>query len=340
MKNGLLQTILIKSAFILSVISLLSPVVLPRDYSNFSHRTKEHRGNCNSCHQIPTANWASARSYPDVADYPGHASCINCHRTQFFAGPKPAICTICHVVVSPRASGRFKFPHNPGRSEFETIFPHNLHQDIIARNIEEPIAVAHFVNANFILDDEKKDEKPKFNNCAICHITPEKLPNTRPRKTKEKLSMVASAHGDSFRPTAAFFKTLPQNHASCFNCHYQGQRPTKTECASCHRLTADHSDTETISRYSLKFNHEDENHRNKDCTTCHIRITQVSDLRTLTDADVPILTCSTSSCHGKILTEELTKRSESLTKKEAVFECNYCHTAPIGDYQVPPSHEK
>jgi hypothetical protein len=340
MKHNLLQIFITKSAAVLLIIISLFPIVPAKDYSNFSHRTKEHRKNCNSCHQIPTPNWASARSYPDVADYPGHASCINCHRAQFFDGPKPSICSICHVVVSPRGKARFKFPLNNRKGEFETIFPHNLHQDIIALNTSQPIAVAHFVNASFNLDDEKKDEKPKFNNCAICHVTPKILPNTKARKPERTLSLVAAAHSDPFKPTAEFFKNAPQNHASCFNCHYQGQRPTRTECASCHRLTGEHFDSKTISRYSLKFNHEDKNHRNKDCTTCHIRITQVSDLRLLVDADVPILTCSTSSCHASQLKDELTKRSESLTKKEAVFECAYCHTSPIGSYQVSPSHEE
>src|SRR5919109_945765 len=50
------------------------------DYSKFSHATKEHREDCSKCHNIPTKNWQTARQFPDVADYPDHASCVRCHR--------------------------------------------------------------------------------------------------------------------------------------------------------------------------------------------------------------------------------------------------------------------
>ena len=347
MKRDLLRIIKRTTVIFLMTVIILSSSNMAKDYSVFSHRVKEHRKDCNSCHKIPTPNWASARKYPDVADYPGHASCVGCHSQQFFSGAIPAICTICHTNPSPRSSGgRFAFPLNKRKGEFETIFPHDVHQDIIALNnkqfTDRSIAVAHFVKASFtqIKGDDKKDNKPVFNNCTICHTTPETLPETKPRKLTKNLDMVAVAHQETFQPRAEFFKNMPQNHASCFNCHYQGQSPTKTECADCHRLTGAHFDTKIISRYSLKFNHESKNHREKDCTICHIRITQVSDIRVLTDADVPILTCATSSCHLENLEAEKAKRGESLAKKEPVFQCIYCHSSEIGSFQIPPSHEK
>ena len=76
----------------------------------------------------------SARAFPDVADYPGHSSCVRCHRSDFFQGNNPAICTICHTASSPRNGTRFPFPVRSRSSEFTTIFPHDAHQDIIARN--------------------------------------------------------------------------------------------------------------------------------------------------------------------------------------------------------------
>ena len=288
-------------------------------------------------------NWAGTRGFPDVADYPNHDSCLSCHRQQFFAGPKPAICAVCHSNVSPRGDARFAFPLKSRKTEFQTIFKHDLHQDIIAANdppnLLDQIAPAHLVNAVFNLPDDKADDRPQFNNCAICHATAAAIPKINVRQPQSFLGLVAAAHKDSFAPTAEFFKTAPENHASCFNCHYQNLPPTKNDCAKCHRLTTAHFEPNFVARTSLKFNHEQPNHNNKDCTTCHLRITQNNDLRLMRDADVPVLTCSTSSCHAGKLKEEIASRNDSLDAKKAVFECAYCHTSPIGAYQIPLSHE-
>src|SRR6266576_1772557 len=72
------------------------------DYSNFSHATKEHQRACNTCHKIPTSNWQKTSTFPDTADYPGHDACVSCHRSQFFKGARPVICSGCHTQVSPR----------------------------------------------------------------------------------------------------------------------------------------------------------------------------------------------------------------------------------------------
>src|SRR4051812_17899101 len=72
------------------------------DYSKFSHATRKHQGACNTCHKLPTENWKKAREFPDVADFPGHAACVSCHRPQFFKGARPAICANCHAKVSPK----------------------------------------------------------------------------------------------------------------------------------------------------------------------------------------------------------------------------------------------
>jgi len=303
---------------------------------NFSHATAAHKKlNCNSCHKIPTGNWVSARGYPDVADYPGHVACFGCHKADFFAGNKPAICAGCHVNPGPRGAARFPFPVRSRSHEFSTIFPHDAHQNIIARNYgPRDIAVAHFVNANFSRDDPV----PQFNNCAICHQTYSKEPKSIARKLIRTLQPLADAAANNFVAKAEFFKNNPDSHASCFTCHYQNQKPIRTDCAGCHRLTAAHAESSVVPRYSLKFNHQDKDHANKDCTTCHIRITQTADLKQMKDADVPILTCSTSSCHSKDINVEIGKRDESIEAKQPVFQCIYCHTPEIGRYPVPDSH--
>src|SRR5207247_9147352 len=88
------------------------------NYSSFSHRThvEKQKLACDSCHKFPTKNWKEVRkgdaAFQDVADFPEHASCLNCHREQFFARerPAPVICSNCHVAVSPRGIARFLFP--------------------------------------------------------------------------------------------------------------------------------------------------------------------------------------------------------------------------------------
>src|SRR5215213_6611190 len=63
------------------------------DYTNFKHTTPaHHKDSCDSCHQSPSDNWAQVRdkdaAFPDITDYPEHASCLNCHRQQFFRGAR------------------------------------------------------------------------------------------------------------------------------------------------------------------------------------------------------------------------------------------------------------
>lgn len=309
-----------------------------RGRDNFSHSSARHKKiACSSCHENPTGNWPRARGYPDVADYPGHKSCIGCHRREFFSGNKPAICAICHVVVSATGKARFEFPVKSRSQEFETIFPHDVHQDILASNEKKyDVAIAHFVKASFkFIDDD--DKKPQINGCMICHQTETKLPKYTTLKPLRTEPLATPSPGN-FTAKAELFKGMPDNHASCFNCHYQGLKPTRTDCAGCHRLTSPYFESNTVKRFSLKFPHLQEQHAVKDCTYCHVRITQVSDLRMLTNADVPLLTCGGSSCHTDHLKKEVFARQDSISKKETIFQCNYCHTAEIGSYKIPASH--
>lgn len=318
--------------------SFLTGSIAQKRRDNFSHGTAAHKKiDCGRCHKAPTANWVKARGYPDVADYPNHASCIQCHRNDFFSGNHPAICSNCHVASGPRAAARFPFPLESHSREFSTVFPHDLHQNLIASKIRQgDAAVAHFIRAAF--STAASDEKPQFNSCAICHQTSAELPKFAAR-IPASIQPLADASSENFVPKAGFFKDEPSGHASCFACHYQNVKPARTDCAGCHKLTPAYLESKTLERYSLKFNHQDKDHVNKDCTVCHVRITQNSDLRTMANADVPILTCSTSSCHGKNINEEIGRRERSIADNQPVFQCAYCHTAAIGRYPIPLSHE-
>ena len=285
---------------------------------------------------MPTRNWISARGYPDVADYPGHAACFSCHKSDFFAGNKPAICVGCHVNPGPLGAARFPFPVRSRSHDFSTIFPHDVHQDIIASNTgPQDVAAVHFVRANFSVPD---DPAPQFDNCARCHQTPANLPKFSARNLLRPAQPLAEAGKDDFAPTTGFFKASPNSHASCFTCHYQNQKPIRTDCAGCHLLTAPHTASDGVLRYSLKFNHQTKDHSDKDCIVCHVRITQTADLKSMKGADVPILTCGTSSCHSSNISSEIAKREASVAAKEPVFQCRYCHSPQIGRFPIPVSH--
>lgn len=342
------------------------------DYSRFTHTSPAHRkGSCASCHQSPTDNWPQARereaAFPDITDYPDHASCLSCHRQQFFRGARPAICAVCHTVVSPRSGARFPFA-NPadafarsekGRgkaSEFAVNFPHDVHQDVMARAPSEEEGVVRFVRAAFI---QQQAAPPKPNSCAVCHVTYGPQPAAAPA--------TADAKAGAAQPTlpAGLLKTSPTGHDSCFNCHWQdgGEKPVSTDCAGCHKLlpagtarpalagkdadaqfaaragfTDPHIVRKLLRRDTVIFAHEEERHREIDCATCHTRIPALSTLDETT-LKVPILSCGAgSSCHigakpKKILNDEVDKKLA-----DSNFKCAKCHYNFGGREKPPKSH--
>lgn len=303
---------------------------------SFLHSTSAHKKlDCSSCHKNPTSNWAAVRGYPDVADFPGHTACNSCHSGRQFLN----LCSACHTPGStPKSAPRYPFPTKGNSQEFNTIFPHNTHQDIIASNTRRSdVAVSHFINANFrgpvVLDD-----KPQFNNCAICHQTTASLPKLAAR-TPATERPLADAAVDSFVPKPNFFKDMPSGHATCFACHFQGVQPTGMNCAGCHSLATRHFESTVVKRYSFKFDHQQKEHSVRDCMTCHLRISQNADVRTMKDADVPFVACISCHNHSEDISKEVAKRKESADKGLAPFQCIYCHTPAVGRFPLPPSHE-
>jgi len=341
------------------------------DYTKFSHRVAQHQAACDSCHKSPTANWQQARdkdsAFPDITDYPEHASCLSCHRQQFFRGARPAICSVCHTVVSPRAGARFPF-ENPAeaftksekskglQTEFSLNFPHDRHQDVMARFMPSfESESARVVRASF----EPQGEKRPIDSCSICHQTyaPPGKPAPQPAAT------TGAAAAATALPVEGVFKTTPTSHASCFNCHWQegGERPLSSDCAGCHKLLPQgralpqpkgkDADAQVaakagitdpliiaklLRRDTATFAHEDDHHKVRGCTACHINITGLSllDERTL---KVPILTCGGSGCHinpkpKRVLNDEIGKR-----EADPAFQCTKCHIN-YGKSPVPKSH--
>jgi hypothetical protein len=296
-----------------------------RDYSKFSHRTAEHQGSCSTCHKAPTANWLKASAFPDVADYPAHASCTSCHRTEFFKGARPVICSICHTQVSPRDDDRFLFDKPNQPSQFSAIFPHDKHQDIIAAHrFDNGIESAHAKRSASSAQDASVQQ---YNDCASCHETQTNVPNP------------PGGFPDSFQPLAGTFKTSPVGHASCFNCHWKNAEPTHNECAGCHRLSqTDIAMLPAPKRITLKFNHTLGDHVT-DCTTCHtINIRGADSLRGLNNPDVPITACArchlaTTSTKAAFINADFEQRDSN-----ASFACTKCHTSEVGKRDKPASH--
>lgn len=301
----------------------------------FSHATAAHKKkDCNSCHTVPTGNWPAARGYPDVANFPSHAACFACHQRDIFSGNRPAFCGTCHVSAGPSRAPMLAFPVRTRSQEFSTVFPHNVHQDIIAasRRPRAEVAIAHFVNASFA---RTVDDPPKFNNCVICHQTTAQMPKFASR-VAAGIQPLLNPTPDPFLPKAGYFRDNPKGHQTCFSCHFQGPKPEAKNCAGCHQLTTAYSEAPVVKRYSPKFDHLQKDHAGRDCMSCHIRISQNADVKTLVNADVPIITCN--SCHEKNIVEELGLRAASL-KTPPPFQCKYCHTAELGRFPVPKSHE-
>lgn len=299
------------------------------NYSKFSHSTRQHQEACKSCHQAPTNNWQKAAQdypsqdpFPDVADFPGHDSCVRCHRAQFFKGARPVICGVCHTKISPRDDARASFRNLKAPGEFRIEFPHDKHQDVIAALRRRPNSFDFTPRSLVKLAHPPDDKVSKYNNCEICHAAATK-------------AAVAPATGwiDAYVPPTDTFKVSPETHASCFNCHWNKQAPTRNDCAGCHKLGA----PELHTRISMKFRHdgggEKKNHVGE-CATCHINITKAATLRGL-KPDVPIFpSCATSSCHQKVLNEEL----NNYNKAPGAFKCTKCHTTDVGNKKPPNSH--
>ena len=176
--------LLLMVSFTASAQKKLRPAKARVNYTQFSHRThfEKEKLACDSCHKFPTANWKEVRegdaAFPDVAEFPKHESCLSCHRQQFFARqrPAPAICSNCHVNVTPKDTARFLFPSlgdvtNCGQrkanhvAEFAVKFPHEKHED-------QECVTCHQL-------DKEGEVKGKPNNhsvCFSCHNAESELP--------------------------------------------------------------------------------------------------------------------------------------------------------------------
>lgn len=340
------------------------------DYTRFSHSTRQHQMECGSCHTFPSDNWQTARpedaAFQDVTEYPQHASCLKCHRAQFFARERPApkICSVCHTGVTPRFTARHPFP-NPVESflasakgkefvsAFTIAFPHDKHLELFGRSVE-PAPSDHAVT--FVRASMRVQEAPGATSCVNCHETYQ----PRGESGEEYASKPPEELGDGFWLKKGTFKTSP-GHATCFNCHSldSGMKPDPTDCAICHKLAAAPapgvsdfdpklaltmtSDPVLLRMWrardaSATFPHDGGLHTEVACSHCH-------DVATMDTTDrqsrrVRMQSCGGDlGCHitatvdeGGALTYEIAQR-----KEDAGFRCTKCHLGYAAS-AIPASH--
>ena len=343
------------------------------DYSNFSHSTHvtKQKLTCDSCHKFPSPNWKEVRkgdaAFPDVAEFPEHASCLNCHREQFFARERPAprICSNCHVAVTPRNTTRFLFsslgdvtdasrPRRDRASEFAVHFPHETHLEVVGRNTPAAQWTAPFVYASWKNQQQKKPAA----NCGICHQLYQPAGNS----SEEYVTKPPKNLGDAFWLKKGTFNTIPTSHTGCFTCHNadSGIAPVSSDCQVCHKLPSlavkinsdfDPGLAKTMGitdRVMLKawqrrvsagaYRHEGGMHPDLACTDCHVPARMnTADPQTL---KVPVRSCGgAEGCHvtatsdeGGALNFEIDQK-----KKDPNFVCTKCHIV-FGKPGVPASH--
>lgn len=346
------------------------PPQKPRpNYSDFSHVTHvtNQKLACGSCHKFPTANWKEVRkgdaAFPDVAEFPEHATCLNCHRQQFFARERPAprICANCHVGVTPKKTERFLFPslgdvadasktQRDFVSEFAVNFPHETHLEVVSRNAP-PVGPA-FVAVSW------NRQQPAPANCGVCHQTYQ----PQGKSSEEYFTKPPKDLGDQFWLKKGTFKTSPNSHTGCFTCHNaeSGIAPASADCQVCHKL-ADltvkintdfdprmpaimaANDRVILSAWQTRisagaFRHEGGSHPDLACADCHppARLNTV-DVQTL---KVPVRSCGgAEGCHATATLDEGGALNFEIDqkKKNSSFVCTKCHIN-FGKQSVPASH--
>ncbi len=347
------------------------------NYSWFSHSTHvtQQMLNCDSCHKFPTKNWKEVRkgeaAFADVAEFPEHSSCLDCHRQQFFARerPAPAICSNCHVNVTPRDTSRFLFPSlgdisDPSKQksdvvrEFAINFPHDKHLDVVGLNAPSLMpSRSGFVTVSW---QEKNAlmEASEPKSCPVCHQTHQPQGNS----VEEYVTKPPKNLGDAFWLKKGTFQTIPNSHTVCFSCHNAdlGIAPVPSECNVCHKLGAPPTvlktdfdpklaaaisvtDKSVLTMWHRRissgaFRHEGGEHPNISCVNCHnVPTINTLDMKTLV---VPVRSCGgAEGCHvtaktddGGILNYELDQK-----KTNPSFVCTKCHIS-FGKEVVPDTH--
>ncbi len=348
------------------------------DYTSFDHASAQHRkASCDACHKFPSGNWKEVRAkdaFPDITQYPEHASCLECHRTQFFARerPVPKICSVCHQSATPRNTERWPFPTLAEKydattkartavSDFGVSFPHDKHEGLFSELNIDASEDARFLKASFERSAPQDDPAKANAACATCHQTympqgdsPDEYVTKPPKDLAE----------GAFWLKKGTFKTSPRDHASCFTCHSAegGMSPMPNECASCHKLltpaqrlnlTSAHDDFDpklaatmgitdrtTLLKWSGRkagrFNHEYAPH-DLACASCHK--TERMNRAEPAERFVPVISCGGegTGCHIEPTPDGLLNTVVAQKTADPKFVCTKCHVMQ-GSMPLPDSH--
>lgn len=369
-------------------------VTAERDYSSFKH--EDHRKDtngkklaCSECHAIASPEEpdriVAATLHKSASGFPYHDSCWRCHRTtppQVFRGDRPVICTVCHTRVGPKITPRDVYSHFPGPKhdnsetrELPAYFPHGLHLSLAVwdrRPKPNGVTMWAFSQVSFI--ETVPDNTALGLACASCHSTDGRgmaAPASRAGQVQEAFRKVEP---DTLMTVPGEKGTSA--HASCFNCHWKTQKPTKDDCEGCHLTRRDEAEiklktyrppalspdaakwfedwpAELPKRFTLKFRHNthslsedgktESNAHGGNCATCHINITRVRPSNA-PEPDVEIITCA--SCHSaqhSIPNDKGEKLSisDEVEKREKLgksYTCVACHTSAVGSEKTPCTH--
>lgn len=291
--------VLIATGFAMHVLGATPPYT---DFSHTTHVTKEKLA-CASCHKFPTSNWKEVRkgdaAFPDVAEFPEHASCLSCHRQQFFARqrPVPQICSNCHVRATPNDTSRYPFPSlgeaarakRPNFvSEFRVDFPEEKHAD---QEIPKTRPTTH--ELCFSCHNQESELAPLPPTCDACH----KL-GAKPKASAVAGNQIVFAHAEQQSSSTDYsqFKHDNRQHARlpCLLCHRRennSPQPTlpgkaaHAPCTGCHQqqfanssseiCTICHTDVQSgrvkafppLRSFDARFDHA--KHSGTACNTCH-----------------------------------------------------------------------
>ena len=352
-------------------------------YSRFTHQIQKHKQACDSCHKFPSSNWNQVRkgedAFPDVTDYPQHASCLQCHRQQFFSGAIPVICSVCHSSPSPRNGTRHPFS-NPREafdaskkgqtavSEYKVYFPHEKHEGMFgeSRPSLSPDRRGALIAVSFNRSAPLQDDSSKNASCSKCHQTHQKQGDSDDEfVTKPPKDLPDTA----FWMRKDTFKTSPQNHATCFTCHTPegGLQPASADCAACHKLILPEqaavrrqahgdfdpkaaaamgiTDRTTLEKWSkreaVRFRHDWVTHVDLACADCH-KVAAIDTL-SVSGPKVPVLSCGGggTGCHITASLADGGALNVELAEKKSntTFQCTKCHGF-LGKQQIPDSHLK
>jgi c(7)-type cytochrome triheme protein len=278
------------------------------DYSQFSHSTHvdKEKPACDGCHKVPTANWKEVRkeddAFPDVAEFPEHETCIDCHRRQFFARerPAPAICSNCHVNVTPRDTTRFLFPSlgdvsstQPKRNaatEFGINFPRDKHDEDVKISPKSHTAC-------FSCHNVEAEIAPAPSDCHVCHkfelrpsvSSQHHAGGRKVNAAQQQMKVPDNADYSKFQHSSAYHARLPcllchrrdsnaarpsmpggKDHSPCAGCHVkQFADSSSAICTNCHNdpPAATLKLFPRLSSFNAIFDHS--RHAGTACANCH-----------------------------------------------------------------------